>query len=98
MATTWVEKKNILNKYNPKAWKKSGAKLGRSILCLQKKSVNIAKMAFLDDFASLTIFKVKKYHFEYFNDQNMPGQLGTSIIEPIFTKKSTSKILALTPP
>ena len=60
MATTWVEKKNILNKYNPKAWKKSGANLGRSILCLQKKSVNIAKMAFLDDFASLTIFKVKK--------------------------------------
>ena len=87
MASTWVEKQHIFIKYNPKAWHKSGANLGRRILCLQKSGANIAKMGFLEVFANFDIFEDKKYHFEYSNDQNLPGQVGTSIIEAIYAKK-----------
>ena len=60
MASTWVEKQHIFIKYNPKAWHKSGANLGRRILCLQKSGANIAKMGFLEVFANFDIFEVKK--------------------------------------
>ena len=60
MASTWVEKQHIFIKYNPKAWNKSGANLGRRILCLQKSGANIAKMAFFEVFANFDIFKDKK--------------------------------------
>ena len=95
MASTWVEKQHIFIKYNPKAWNKSGTNLGRRILCLQKSG---AKMAFFEVFANFDIFKDKKYHFHHSNDQNLPGQVGTSIIEAIYAKKSASIILAPTPP
>ena len=87
MASAWVNKQHIIIKNTRKARNESGANLEQRILCLQKSGANIAKMAFLEIFANFD----KKYHFY----QNLPGQDGTSIIEAIYVKKSTSIILAL---
>ena len=63
MASIWVEIQHIFNKYNQKAWNKSGANLEQRILCLQKSDANIAIMASLEIFANFDIFEDKNTTF-----------------------------------